>query len=385
MATLRSRRRLSVAAVLVVAFNLRLAITEVPPVLDDLGLSDPLQSLLVTVPVLCFGIAGLTGSLLRRRLGEARAVHLVLVALLVGVAARAAAPDVLLFPGTIAAASGIALLNVLLPGLVRGRYEDRVEGMTAAYTMTMTAGAALGAALTVPLRDATGSMHVALGIWALPAILAIALWTGERHAGSAAPPPPPPRPDRVALRRSGLAWSVTLLFGLQSLVYYSLLSWLPALYDDHGIGDSEAGLLLALFNCLGVVGNLVAPLVARRLPDERGPTAAFTAIAMAGLLGLMVSPAAPALLWVVVLGVAQGGMLSIALVVVVNRAGDEERATRLSSMAQGVGYLIAAAGPLIVGLAHDLSGGWIVSLAFLMAVLALQGAAGTVAGRARTV
>ena len=173
-----------------------------------------------------------------------------------------------LFPGTILAGLSIAVLNVLLPSLVKRRFPTRIGSMMAAYTMAMAIGASLAAGLTaLVLRAADGSIEAALGIWAIPAGLALLVWlpqlrpstpTGSATAGRA-----------VRVWRQPLAWHVLFYMGMQSLLYYGPLSWLPAIYRDRGVDAAEAGLLLLVFNGLGIVGNLVAPLIAARLPDQR--------------------------------------------------------------------------------------------------------------------
>ena len=376
---------LAIVGVVVVAFNMRTAIGEIPPVLPDLGLSSAGQSILATVPVVCFGLAALAAPALRARLGEERGLLLVLVVLLAGVIVRATWPDGGLFPGTVLVGCGIAVMNVLVPSLIRRRFPGQVGLMTGVYTTALVAGGSLAAAATVPLRDAAdGSLHLALGIWALPIAIAIAAWLPQRRH-RALPPVAGGREAIRALGRSPIAWYVTLFMGMQSLLYYAPLSWLPAIHRDQGIDATTAGLLLSTLNLISIPTTFLAPVLAHKMRDQRPAVAGCVALTAIGLTGILLAPSSTALVWVVVLGLGQGAALSLALLMIVLRAADDHTAARLSSMAQGFGYLLAAAGPLVLGFLHAATGGWDVPLVWLIALCAVELLAGLAAGRTRVV
>ena len=376
---------LALVGVVVLAFNMRTAIGEIPPVLPDLGLSSAGQSILATVPVVCFGLAALAAPALRTRLGEERGLLLVLVVLLCGVVVRAAWPDGGLFPGTVLVGCGIAVMNVLVPSLIRRRFPGHVGLMTGVYTTALVAGGSLAAATTVPLRDAAGgSLHLALGVWALPVAVAIAAWLPQRRH-RALPAVAGGREAIRALGRSPIAWYVTLFMGMQSLLYYSPLSWLPAIHRDQGIDATTAGFLLSTLNLISIPTTFLAPVLAHKMRDQRPAVAGCVALTAIGLAGILLAPSSTALVWVVVLGLGQGAALSLALLMIVLRAADDHTAARLSSMAQGFGYLLAAAGPLVMGLLHAATGAWDVPLVWLIALCAVELLAGLAAGRARSV
>src|SRR3954451_24160063 len=154
---------LAVTGVVLLALNMRTAVAEIPPVLPDLGLSNAAQSVLATVPVVCFGLAALGAPALRARLGEERGLMLALVVLLGGLLIRAAWPqDVGLFGGTVLVGCAIAMMNVLVPSLVQRRFPGHVGLMTGVYTTALVTGGSIAAGLTVPLPDAAGgSLHLA--------------------------------------------------------------------------------------------------------------------------------------------------------------------------------------------------------------------------------
>ena len=370
---------------MLVALNLRTAVTSVPPILADLGLSPTRESLLATLPVALFGVGAAAAPVLRRRLGEERTIFCALALLLAGVLARGLWHEAALIPATVCACTGIAVINVLLPSFVRRRFPERLGTMMGLQTMALIAGASFAAGLTVPVREAAGGSNgVALGVWAIPIALALLAWMplvrerADRLPGGGDREAPP-------LWRSPLAWQVTLFMGLQSLTYFAPLSWLPTIYREEGIDEAAAGGLLSIFNALGIVTSLTAPVVAARMRDQRVAVVATVSLTAAGLVGLLLAPGSGALVWAVLLGLGQGAALSLALLMIVLRAGDDETAARLSTMAQGVGYTLAALGPLGVGLLEYVSGGWTVPLLALLAIIAIELVVGLLAGRDRVV
>ena len=377
---------LAVLSVVAIAFNMRTAIGEIPPVLEDLGLSSAAQSILATVPVVCFGLAALATPVLRARFGEERGLLAVLALLLVGVLVRAAWPSAGgLFPGTVVVGCAIAVMNVLVPSLVRRRFPGHVGLMTGVYSTALIVGGSLAAATTVPLRDAAdGSLHLALGVWAIPIVVALVVWLPQRRH-RALPPVAGGREAIRALGRSRVAWYVTGFMGLQSLLYYAPLSWLPAIHRDQGIDAATAGFLLSTLNFVSVPTTFLAPVLAHRMRDQRLAVAGCVALTAIGLLGILLAPSGTALVWVVILGLGQGAALSLALLMIVLRAADDDTAARLSSMAQGFGYLIAATGPLVTGLLHAATGSWTVSLVLLVALCGVELVVGLAAGRTRVV
>jgi CP family cyanate transporter-like MFS transporter len=375
----------AVLSVVVVAFNMRTAVGEIPPVLPDLGLSTAAQSVLATVPVVCFSVAALGAPALRTRLGEERGLLTALVVLLAGVLLRSAWPDRGLFPGTVLAGCGIAVTNVLVPSLVRRRFPGHVGLMTGVYSTALVSGGALAAGATVPLRDAAGgSLHLALGIWAVPIAIAVLVWAPQRrHRALSAE-----AGGREAIRslgRNPVAWYVTLFMGLQSLLYYAPLSWLPAIHRGQGIDATKAGLLLSTLNLVSIPTTFLAPVLAHRMPDQRRAVVGSVALTAIALLGILLAPPSTALVWVVILGLGQGAALSLALLMIVLRAADDHTAARLSSMAQGFGYLLAATGPLLMGLLHAATGSWDVPLVSLLALCGAELLVGLAAARTRLV
>jgi CP family cyanate transporter-like MFS transporter len=392
-----------------------------PELSASLRLSSATLAVLASVPVLCFAVFSAAAAPLSRRFGEERVLEGALAVLAVGLLLRGAAPGVMLFPGTALAAAAIALMNVLLPSLVKRRDPARAGLLIGIYLLSLSAGSILSSLIAIPVyRASGGSARLTLGLWALPAIAAAVAWLPQwsyrtRPAGPAAAPLPaappgpaasgpvvsgpvapvavrpaavagrPGRPGRLRIHRHALTWQVTAFFGLQSLAFYAALSWLPTMFRDRGASAEHAGDLLALMNFGGAVTALLIPVLAHRAPSQRVLIAATTAASAVGLAGVWFAPLAESAGWILVLGLGQGASLSLAIYFTMARAPDPVTAASLSAFAQGAGYLVATAGPLVVGFLHAATGSWTIPVAALLAVTGFQLVAGLQAARARTI
>lgn len=378
---------LRVVGVVAVSTVLRPPIAGVGPVIgplrDDLALSATAVSALTALPVLCFGAGAFAGPALARRLGTDRALAAVLALLTVGLGVRVLGGPGLLVAGTAAAGMAIAVANVLLPAVVKQDFPRRVGTMTGIYTATLTGTAALAALLAVPLMTWTGlGWRGSLGAWTVVAAAALLLWAPQLAAGSGPrAAPSTPHPARRLLR-NGVAWAVTAFMGLQSFAFYSFLTWLPSLLIDQGYSPAAAGALLSLGTVVGIPAALVVPARAARLRDQRGVALTTSAVIAAGFLGLLVAPGTGTVVWVVLLGLGLGAAFPLALLLVVLRSSTPVVTGQVSAMAQGLGYLFAAAGPFLVGAVQEAAGAWEPALLLLLAAVAVQAAAGWVAGRA---
>lgn len=352
---------------------------------DDLGFSTAVAGLVTSTPILCFGLLAPVAPVLARRLGAERTLALALIPVLVGVLVRAAPSAAALFAGTILAGAGVAVGNVVVPAIVKGRFERETGVVMGIYVATLAGGAALAAGLTVPLERALdGGWQAALAVWALPAALATGLIGLAILAERGRSIPPGGTGGLRHLLGDRLAWQVTAFMGLQSLIFYAGLAWLPSILRDDGFGAGEAGALLALYALGGIPTSLAIPVLATRVRDQRLLAAGVTLLETAGLAGLLLAPAS-AWVWVSLLALGQGATFSLALTLFVLRAADSRRAGELSGMAQAIGYSVAAAGTFAVGALEDWSGGWDLPLAVLLGLTFALLVAGLGAGRDRFV
>lgn len=373
-----------------VALNLRIAIAALSPLLDeiqgDLHLSSPEAGLLTTLPVVCFGLFAFITPVLARRFGPHLLLGATVVVMAAGTAMRLLHGAAALYASTLVAGAAIAVANVLMPGLIKRDFARHTGLMTGLYTMSLSGGAALASGLTVPLRNGLGiGWHEALALWTVVAVVAALAWAPQvrRHelpqANDAMPP------ALRALLRDRVAWAVTLFMGVQSVGYYATLAWVPTLLQDHGMGSATAGWMLSYSSFFGIVSSLVTPVIERRYGHAGLLVLLCAACATTGFLGLALDPVPLAYLWMTILGLAQGASISLALGFIVARSPDIHHTGQLSTMAQGIGYLIACLGPVVVGALHSATSGWGVPLMLLVVLSVLQGAFGVRAGRDRHV
>ncbi|MDH4568647.1 CynX/NimT family MFS transporter [Pseudomonas sp. BN414] len=380
---LRGSTVLLLVGLVMVALNLRPALSSLAPMLNMVreatGLSATGAGLLTTLPVLCLGLFAPLAPMLARRLGSERTVLLILLTLAVGIVLRSLFPVAGLFVGSLVAGASIGIIGVLLPGIVKRDFPHIAGTMTGVYTMALCLGAALAAGATVPLAELLDdAWQPALAFWALPAVLAALIWLPQARQSQHA--------HRQAYKVTGLwrdplAWQVTLYMGLQSSLAYIVFGWLPSILIDRGLSAVQAGLVLSGSVMVQLISALGAPWLATRGRDQRLAVLLVMGLTLAGLLGMLYAPLSGIWGWAAVLGLGQGGTFSIALALIVLRSKDAHVAANLSGMAQGVGYTLAAMGPLMVGVVHDLTEGWsAVGIIFVVISLAAT-AFGLGAGR----
>lgn len=370
-------------AIVTLALNLRPPFTApgalLPDIARDLGLSPTLTGLLPTVPVLCLSVFAVATPPLRRLWGDEGVAVAALSVLAVGSVLRVGPGVISLFAGTIAVGAAIGVANVLLPGLIKREFPANITLMTSIYTVFLTLGSSVAAAGAVPVMHATGgSWRFPLLLLAVLGLVSMVLWLPllrSRHREGKAPG------SSGSLLRSPLAWQVLAFMGLQSTLAYVFFGWMPTIAQSRGMADTAAGLLLSLSTLMQAVGALALPFLAGRRLDQRPLSAGLYVLTVVGLLGFFVGPLS--WIWVssVLLGIGMGGLFGLALSLIGLRAGDATTAARLSSMAQAGGYLLAAMGPLLVGVLHDATGEWLLPMALLLFVCVAGTAAGLGAGR----
>ncbi|WP_017524594.1 CynX/NimT family MFS transporter [Pusillimonas noertemannii] len=380
----RSRLAL-IAALVLVSVNLRPMLTGLGPVLDSirdsLSLSGAVIGMLITLPVLCFGAFAPFVPRLLRFTSPERLVLIALGVLILGIGLRSLFGTTGLFLGTFVGGASISVIMVILPSIIKQQFPVQAGMMMGLYSTALCVGAAIAAGAAVPLESVLGGWRWSLAFWLFPVAAAMVVWVGHippahrRAAGKHAQLP--------KLRGNKLAWQVTLLMGFQSSITYCVFGWLAVILIDRGLPPLTAGFVLSLTLAVQLISSPAAPWLATRGKDQR-----FTLLCLLGFTftGLMMTFYAP-ISWVWVagatMGLGLGGVFSIALALLVLRSPNAQVAAALSGMAQGVGYIIAATAPLLMGLLHEYTGSWD-AVAVLFVVLVLISAYFALgAGRAR--
>ncbi|WP_370325973.1 MFS transporter [Euzebya sp.] len=383
---------LVLAGVVAVALNLRTAITVVGPLIptirEDTGASNVALGLVGTLPVLSFGLCSPLAAWVGRRAGIGRSLAGSMVLLSAAIVLRSLGTVAWLMVGTALLGIAITVGNVLLPSLIKARFAARTSQLTSAYTGLMVIAATISAGVAVPVARAT-SWELSAGLWAVPALLGAGVVIASlviegRLVPATAGGPTSPSPAGLSARQlytNPLAWRVALFMGLQSTMFYVVIAWLPDIMIAKGMAEVTAGAMVSLLNVASLFGVFVVPLLHVGRPDQRRSTAVGVGCFVVGSALLLVPGTAVATVAVVVLGVGCGATIALALSFFSLRTAGAADAAGLSGMAQTVGYLLAAAGPVTWGAVRDATGTWTVPTVMLLVVAVLTAVTGMASAR----
>lgn len=348
---------LPLLGILLVAINLRPAITSVGPVLPllgaDLSLDATALGLLGALPVAVFGAVSAFVQPLVARFGVERTTAGALALLTVATVLRSwPGPSANLWIGTVLVGAAIAVGNVTVPVIVKTSFPQATALVTSVYVAVLGVFAGLAAALAVPLAAASElSWRLSLGVWAVLTLVGTLFWAVR---GARAPGPPggssvlPEQTGGVGVWRRAIAWQISVYMGVQSSVFYVSLTWLPTVEQELGVDPAAAGWHMFTLQVAGVVGNLMAPVLMRVGGDQRVAAVLPGVLYLVGLAGILLAPGG-VIAWVAILGLGTGSAFVVALSLIAVRARDVTTAGHLSSMAQAVGYAIAAAFLFVAG------------------------------------
>ena len=359
---------LPLLAVLLLAFNLRPVAISVGPALTaisrDLDMSGTAAGILTSLPALAFAVFGALAPELSRRIGPHRTVGIALVVLIVGQASRAlvTSPGAFLLLSTVALA-GMALANVLLPTLVRLHFPHRVGLATSLYSLTMTIGVTVASAGTIPLANSLGGWRGAFLAGTGIAVAALIVWLPMlRYAvGIHGRPTNDGAVTLQQVARTRMGWYMAVFFGVQSAQAYTIFGWLPTIFQDAGLDEVTAGLMLGIATGAGIIPAFIVPTYAARVREPVGLFLTIMAFLASGYLGLLLAPTSVPWLWAICLALGTASFPLI-LALLGLRARTSSGTAALSGFAQSVGYLIAAAGPVAVGVMYSRLGDWTVPL-----------------------
>jgi MFS transporter, CP family, cyanate transporter len=379
---------LLIAGILMIATTLRVTFTGAAPLLEtirqDYGLSTAQTGLLTTLPLLAFALISPLTAGFARRFGMERSLFIALLIICAGIAIRSLPSATLLFSGTAIIGCGIALGNVLLPGLIKRDFPGQVAKLTGAYSLTMGTSAALGSALIVPLALGDAGWHGALLMLMVFPLIALLLWLPQWRQAPAATVTGAGALHNRAIWRSALAWQVTLFLGINSLIYYVIVGWLPAILLSHGYSETQAGSMHGLLQLATAVPGLAVPLVLHRLKDQRGIAGIVALMCAVSAAGYWFAPGM-AVVWTLVFGFGSGATMILGLTFIGLRASSAHQAAALSGMAQSIGYLLAACGPPLMGKIHDTTADWRIPLMTCALASIIMALCGMLAGRDREI
>ncbi len=367
------RMWLLIIGIIFIAANLRAPLTSIGPLItsirDSLGLSNTVAGTITTVPLLAFALLSPFVPKLSKRFGMELVLLTSLLVLTVGIILRSLAGVGALFAGTILLGLSIAVCNVLLPSLIKQNFPQKIGVMTGVYTVSMNLCGAIASGVSIPISSSLGlGWKGALGCWGILSFLTILIWTQQfnnrRKAGQTENNEHHTR--SINLWRSRIAWKVTLFMGLQSFIYYTLITWLPEILQQQGLNSNSAGWLLSLMQFVILPFTFIVPILAGRMKNQRLLVIITSVLFTAGISGILNGSTILSLLGVILVGIGGGFAFSLAMMFFSLRTQSSQQAAELSGMAQSVGYLLAAVGPTMFGLLHDVTSSWTIPLLMLI-------------------
>lgn len=376
-----------IIGIILLATNLRAPITSVGPLIavirDDLLISNTVAGALTTLPLLAFAFISPFAPRIAQRFGMEITIFLSLIVLTIGIGLRSLGGIEVLFVGTMLIGVGIAIGNVLLPGLVKKNFALRIGLMTGVYSVSMNLSSAIASGISVPIASIPGvGWQGALGAFGILSAIAIFFWIPQirgqqkleknNQMNTEAP---------NQLMRSPLAWKITLFMGLQSLIYYSVIAWFPDILREQGLSTASAGWMISLMQFALLPLTFIVPIIADKMKNQRWLVAAIVVLFITGISGVLIGNVTLIPLWMILIGMASGSSFSLSMMFFSLRTDSAQSSAKLSGMAQSFGYLMAAGGPLLFGFLRDVTNSWTMPLVLLLASSIVILIAGMSAGK----
>lgn len=382
---------LFIVGIILIATNLRAPLTSVGSLIsairDDLSLSSTLAGTITTLPLLAFALLSPFAPKIAKKIGMEWTIFVSLIVLVLGIILRSSFGTISLFGGTLIIGIAIAMGNVLLPGFIKTNFPLKIGMMTGIYAVFMNIFGALGSGVSVPIASLHGwGWQGSLAVWAALALVSLLVWipqlrkrnnttktTGEQVKGKA------------SLLKSPLAWHITLFMGLQSLMFYTLITWLPAILEFQGFSSAAAGWMLFLMQFSLIPVTFIIPVIAEKMDSQKTLSVITAMLFMIGIGILLTGMNSLLFISAILIGVACGSAFSLSMMFFTLRTSDGQQAAEMSGMAQSLGYLFAAVGPVLFGALHDLNGGWTIPLILLLVLSGVILVSGYQAGQKRVI
>lgn len=368
-------------AIVFIASTLRAPLTSVGPVVDEIKqvmeINNSVAGILTTIPLIIFAIVSPFVSKVTARLTMSRTILYSTMLLIVALYLRIAGDFTLFLIGTLILGIAIAFGNVVLPSYVKWYFPMQIGLATGIYSGTMNFTAGLGGGLSFPLSEITPlGFRVSLSFWILFAVIAIILWIPKARKGvqlekATAIADQQDRPKKVAITKSKLAWMVALTMGFQSMVFYTVVAWVPSILVDRGLDPSTAGYLLMLNQFSQVPMTFTFPIIASKLKDQRILVVIITVLFLVGFSLFFTQSLVLLIIGIIIAGLAMGACFSLCMTFFSIRARTSDGSISLSGFGQSVGYLIAAVGPFLIGYLHDATESWDSGIIALIVMSAL--------------
>ncbi|UDM80080.1 CynX/NimT family MFS transporter [Vagococcus fluvialis] len=375
--------------IIMIATNLRAPITSVGPLVgtitNSLNLTGAQAGLIITLPLIAFAIISPIAPKLARKFGTETTILSALILIILGLSIRYLPSISTLFLGTAILGCGIAIGNVLIPSIVKQEFQNQSGLVTGIYSVSMNLTGAIASGVSIPLIEKLGwTWNQAFSLWIILAALALLAWLPQLKNKKATPEVNVVDTNN-SIWHSSLAWSVSLFMGIQSFIFYVLVAWLPEMLISQGIPSSKSGGMLSLLQLTLLPTTFIIPIIAEKRPNQKSLVVISFTLFTLGISGLMFSSLAVISLSIIAIGIAGGIAFSLSMMFFNLRTSTPKEAADLSGMAQSIGYILAAVGPFLFGLLHDLTNNWQSSLFLLIGMTIILLFVGLNAGSSKKV
>lgn len=375
--------------IIMIATNLRAPITSVGPLVgtitNSLNLTGAQAGLITTLPLIAFAIISPIAPKLARKFGTETTILGALILIILGLSIRYLPSISTLFLGTAILGCGIAIGNVLIPSIVKQEFQNQSGLVTGIYSVSMNLTGAIASGVSIPLIEKLGwTWNQAFSLWIILAALALLAWLPQLKNKKATPEVNVVDTNN-SIWDSSLAWSVSLFMGIQSFIFYVLVAWLPEMLISQGIPSSKSGGMLSLLQLTLLPTTFIIPIIAEKRPNQKSLVVISFTLFTLGISGLMFSSLAVISLSIIAIGIAGGIAFSLSMMFFNLRTSTPKEAADLSGMAQSIGYILAAVGPFLFGLLHDLTNNWQSSLFLLIGMTIILLFVGLNAGSSKKV
>ncbi|WML50917.1 MFS transporter [Neobacillus sp. PS3-12] len=368
-----ARLNLLIFGIIFIGMNLRAPLTSVGPLVgmirDDLGISNTLAGVLTTFPLLAFALVSPFAPKLVRRFEINKVLLATLPLLIIGIILRSVSGIGTLLLGTTVLGFAISICNVLLPSLIKKEFPKKIGFLTGIYSVSMNLCGAVASGISIPLASDLGlGWKGAIGCWAVLAFISLFVWLPQTRYGQKQISIGilDSREESVNIWRSELAWKVTFFMGLQSLMFYTIVAWLPEILFERGLNSSSSGWMLSLLQFSLLPFTFIIPVISVRMTSQRLLVIFIFLLLVVGYSGLLIGGNSLIPVWAILIGIGVGSAFSLSMMFFTLKTQNSRQAAELSGMAQAIGYLLASIGPTLFGWMHDITHNWTLPLIILV-------------------
>lgn len=370
---------LVLCAIVLLATNMRapiVALGSIAPVVQEaLGISETELGWLGAVPMLTFALGALISPAISKRFGLENTLIAMIALLTIGMVIRSVIPTWIGFlSGTVLLTLAIGFANTLAAPVIKQRTPNHIPLVTGCFSLTLTVAAGIVAGVVLPLSEQFG-WQWALGGWALLGFFALVLWVFLRvRLGSSTRVVAPlaTGSSDISVWRSAFAWQIAVFMGLQSLLFYTVASFLPSIWLSKGLSAVSAGQMGSVFQFMAPVAILSLTWLVNRGRPIQALAVFAAALNVFGVLGIMYLSTDLAWLWSGLMGMGCSAIFTLSMMLFSMRTYTANQSSELSGMAQAVGYLLAFFGPLGTGWIHDATGSWDLALFMLLILMIIN-------------